>query len=256
MSCTGPAAPARAAAEGIEVEEMIHLESRLSDGSVPLGVRSALRQAIDVVTGEGIRVIDKPVADYVSLAARGKPIAVYVWPSRLSIALDPQRAEDASDSESALTLEKDSNVTWFVHGSFSSLTGARRLDLVTSLLGRSLSEVCEQCPRRWSLPTRSAAARTGRVWSAALPVAGLQPSHDRRLLRIPLTPEPSGVALGSLDQDVDVPRSEAHLVDRVRRVGEDVGHRGRQRDPRRGPVPVVDDVDPFAGAVRRRVHGH
>jgi hypothetical protein len=116
---------------------MIHLESRLSDGSVPLGVRSALRQAIGLVAGEGIQVIDKPLADYVSLAARGKPIAVYVWPSRLSIALDPQQAEHASDSESALTLEKDSNVTWFVHGSFSALTGARKLDLVTSLLAEA-----------------------------------------------------------------------------------------------------------------------
>ena len=117
---------------------MIHLESRLSDGSVPLGVRDALRQAIDVVTGEGIRVSGKAASDYVSLAARGKPIAVYVWPSRLSIALDPQRAEHASHSESALTLEKGSSVTWFVHGSFSSLTGARRLDLVTSLLAEAL----------------------------------------------------------------------------------------------------------------------
>ncbi len=117
---------------------MIHLESRLSDGSVPLGVETALRQAIDVVTGEGIKVSSKSASDYVSLAARGKRIAIYVGPSRLSIALDPQRAEHASQSESALTLEKGTSVTWFVHGSFSSLTGAKRLDLVTALLAEAL----------------------------------------------------------------------------------------------------------------------
>ena len=117
---------------------MIPLESRLSDGSVPLGVQTALRQAIDVVTGEGIRVSSKAASDYVSLAARGKRIAIYVGPSRLSIALDPQRAEGASQSESALILEKGTSVTWFVHGSFTSLTGARRLDLVTALLAEAL----------------------------------------------------------------------------------------------------------------------
>jgi hypothetical protein len=115
-------------AEGGKVDnrrmaDLPHLEARLTDGSLPPAVRATLRDALQVARADGIRVVDEGTPDYVTLAAAGKPVAVYVESARLSLVLDPERAERIVRAHPSLTLDRDAVAT--VRCSYAALTALR-----------------------------------------------------------------------------------------------------------------------------------
>jgi hypothetical protein len=118
--------------------ELLELDRRLRLWSVPDAVGSALRAAVKEVEEDGAKVTEGITDDYLSLAASGKPIAVYVGRTRVSIALDPEEAETAQRADAQLALEKDSSVTWFLHCSYTALTVPQRVEAVRTLILQAL----------------------------------------------------------------------------------------------------------------------
>lgn len=114
------------------------LEDRLAQWSVPSDVREAVRRAIAVVAGEGATLVEVGVGDQVALAVRGQPAAVYLSPSRLSAALRPTDGERAHRSDSAISLDKESETTWVVHWRYGQLDPSR-LNTATALMVKALS---------------------------------------------------------------------------------------------------------------------
>ena len=109
------------------MEILEQLEAHLVRWSVPAEVSVMLRSAVAVAGQEGVKLSDGGTNDYASIAARGKPIAVFVGRTRVSIALDPEVAAQAANSDDAFGLEKDSGVTWFIHCSYVSWVSPRGL---------------------------------------------------------------------------------------------------------------------------------
>ena len=119
------------------MEPLDVIEGRLRQWSVPSDVRDALRRAVAVVGGDGVALVGQDTDQLVSLAVRGQPVAVYLSPSRLSAALEPEDAERAHRADSAIGLEKDSETTWIVHCRYGRLD-ASRLNSMTALMIKAL----------------------------------------------------------------------------------------------------------------------
>lgn len=113
------------------------LEEQLQQWAVPNDVRVAIRRAVDVVTREGVPLVEAVVGDQVALAVRGQPAAVYVSGARVRIALTPPDAERAYRADSAIGLEKENEATWVVHCRYGRLDPSR-LSSVTALMIRAL----------------------------------------------------------------------------------------------------------------------
>lgn len=116
------------------MEKLDRLDAYLDRSSVPTEVHAILRRAMTAAAEEGIRLSDGSTDDYASISARGKPIAVYVGRTRLSMALDPESAEQVHRADTAIGLERDSGVTTFVHCSYGSLSAPEKLLSVQALV--------------------------------------------------------------------------------------------------------------------------
>ena len=113
------------------------LESHLQTWAVPSDVRAAIQRALTIVAGEGVDLVEALLGDEVAVAVRSQPEAMYVSPSRVSIALSPPDADRAYRSDSAYGLDKQTEATWIVHCRYGRLDPSR-LNTVTSLMVRAL----------------------------------------------------------------------------------------------------------------------
>lgn len=113
------------------------LEAQLQHWRVPTDVREAVWRAVEVVSRERVELVEAIVGDQVALAVRGQPAALYVSPSRVSVALAPTDAERAHHSDSALGLDKESPSTWLVHCRYGRLDSSR-LSSMTALMVKGL----------------------------------------------------------------------------------------------------------------------
>lgn len=148
------------------MEQLGVLEAQLQQWSVPSDVREAVLRAVTVVAREGAELVEAVVGDQVALAVRGQPAAVYVSPSRVSVALAPGDAERAHRADSAIGLEKESAATWLVHCRFGRLDSSR-LNSMTALMVKALRRHAPKpAPREPVTKTRRRAAPTARATSA------------------------------------------------------------------------------------------
>lgn len=141
------------------------LEGRLQDWRVPSDVREAVVGAIAQVTREGATLIEAVVGDQVAVAVRGQPVAVYLSPSRLSAALSPVDAERAHRADSALGLDKESDVTWLVHCRYGRLDPSR-INAMTALVVAALRRHAPQ-PEHRAVTTRRRSPAAGTARKAA-----------------------------------------------------------------------------------------
>ena len=143
------------------------LETQLQQWSVPSDVREAVWRALAVVDRERVQLVEAIIGDRVAVAVRGQPAALYVSPSRVSVALTPTDAERAHRADSAIGLEKESSSTWLVHCRFGRLDSSR-LSSMTALMVKALrrhAPVPE--PRRPVTTSRRRAASSGAAGAAA-----------------------------------------------------------------------------------------
>ena len=113
------------------------LEAQLQQWRVPNDVQQAVWRAVEAVSRERVELVEAIVGDQVALAVRGQPAALYVSPSRVSVALAPTDAERAHRSDSALGLDKESASTWIVHCRYGRLDSSR-LSSMTALMVKGL----------------------------------------------------------------------------------------------------------------------
>lgn len=104
---------------------------------MPNDVREAVWRAVATVDREGASLTEVIIGDQVALAVQGQPAAVYVSPSRVSVALEPVEAERAHRSDSAIGLDKEGETTWVVHCRFGRLDSSR-LNSMTALMVKAL----------------------------------------------------------------------------------------------------------------------
>lgn len=138
------------------------LETQLQRWSVPNDVREAVRRAVATVRRERTELVEAVVGDQVALAVRGHPAAVYVSPSRVSVALAPPDAERAHRADSAIGLDKESESTWVVHCRYGRLDSSR-LSSMTALMVKALRRHAATAePRRPITRSRARTESTGR----------------------------------------------------------------------------------------------
>ena len=161
------------------MEKLDLLDAHLDRWSVPTEVRTLLQSAMAVADEEGIRLSAGGTDDYASLAARGKPVAVHVGRTRLSIALDPESAEQVHRADTSFGLERDSGVTSFIHCSYGSLSAPGKVpvvhQLVTEAFRRSARNTRDAAPAHREERRRAAAEATlerYRVPGCNLPMVG------------------------------------------------------------------------------------
>jgi len=148
------------------VQSLDVLETQLQQWSVPSDVREAVRRAVATVNRERTELVEALVGDQVALAVRGYPAAVYVSPSRVSVALPPPDAERAHNADSAIGLDKESDSTWIVHCRYGRLDSSR-LSSMTALMVKALRRHAPTPqPRR---PVSTSRSRTGAGGRAATP---------------------------------------------------------------------------------------
>lgn len=159
------------------MEPLTVLEERLQQWSVPSDVREAVRRAVGVVAGEGVSLVEATLGDQVAVAVRGQPAAVYISPSRVSVALLPTDAERAHRADSAIGLEKESESSWLVHCRYGRLDSSR-LNSMTALMIKALRRHAPRPePRRPGSATSSRPTRTARMSSPAAPSAPRSPGR-------------------------------------------------------------------------------
>lgn len=159
------------------MEPLTVLEERLQQWSVPSDVREAVRRAVGVVAGEGVSLVEATLGDQVAVAVRGQPAAVYISPSRVSVALLPTDAERAHRADSAIGLEKESESSWLVHCRYGRLDSSR-LNSMTALMIKALRRHAPRPePRRRGSATSSRPTRTARMSSPAAPSAPRSPGR-------------------------------------------------------------------------------
>lgn len=159
------------------MEPLTVLEERLQQWSVPSDVREAVRRAVGVVAGEGVSLVEATLGDQVAVAVRGQPAAVYISPSRVSVALLPTDAERAHRADSAIGLEKESESTWLVHCRYGRLDSSR-LNSMTALMIKALRRHAPRPePRRPGSATSSRPTRTARMSSPAAASAPRSPGR-------------------------------------------------------------------------------
>ncbi len=163
------------------------LENQLQQWSVPSDVRDALWRAVAVVDRERIELVEAFLGDQVAVAVRGQPAALYVSPSRVSVALTPTDAERAHRADSAIGLEKESASTWLVHCRYGRLDSSR-LSSMTALMVKALrrhAPVPEPRrsvtrPRRRAASSGAAGAASGARAASAAPRPGRRSEEDRQ----------------------------------------------------------------------------
>jgi hypothetical protein len=176
------------------VQSLDVLETQLQQWSVPNDVREAVRRAVATVSRERTELVEAVVGDQVALAVRGHPAAVYVSPSRVSVALTPTDAERAHRADSAIGLDKESDSTWVVHCRYGRLDSSR-LSSMTALMVKALRRHAPAPePRRPVTRSRSRARTDGRSpASSATRSTGRRTEEERQLAAeaaIPRCPVP------------------------------------------------------------------
>ena len=163
------------------------LETQLQQWSVPSDVREAVWRAVSVVDRERVELVEAILGDQVALAVRGQPAALYVSPSRVSVALTPTDAERAHRADSAIGLEKESASTWLVHCRYGRLDSSR-LSAMTALMVKALRrhapapEPRQPVTRTRRLSTSGAGtgAASGSRATSAAPRPGRRSEEDRQ----------------------------------------------------------------------------
>lgn len=157
------------------------LETQLQQWSVPSDVREAVWRAVAVVDRERVELVEAILGDQVALAVRGQPAALYVSPSRVSVALTPTDAERAHRADSAIGLEKESASTWLVHCRYGRLDSSR-LSSMTALMVKALRRHAPAPALRQPV-TRGTRRRSGSTTgngAASVQAAGATPRPGRR----------------------------------------------------------------------------
>jgi hypothetical protein len=166
------------------VQSLDVLETQLQQWSVPSDVREAVWRAVSVVDRERVELVEATLGDQVALAVRGQPAALYVSPSRVSVALTPSDAERAHRADSAIGLEKESATTWLVHCRYGRLDSSR-LSAMTALMVKALRRHAPAPePRQPVTRTRprnssSAGTASGSRSAGAAPRPGRRTEEDR-----------------------------------------------------------------------------
>ena len=157
------------------------LETQLQQWSVPSDVREAVWRAVAVVDRERVELVEAILGDQVALAVRGQPAALYVSPSRVSVALTPTDAERAHRADSAIGLEKESASTWLVHCRYGRLDSSR-LSSMTGLMVKALRRHAPAPASRQPVTrvTRRRSGSTTGNGAASVQAAGATPRPGRR----------------------------------------------------------------------------
>ena len=165
------------------------MSSRISSssGRCPATSGTQLWRAVAVVDRERIELVEAFLGDQVAVAVRGQPAALYVSPSRVSVALTPTDAERAHRADSAIGLEKESASTWLVHCRYGRLDSSR-LSSMTALMVKALrrhAPVPEPRrsvtrPRRRAASSGAAGAASGARAASAAPRPGRRSEEDRQ----------------------------------------------------------------------------
>ena len=163
------------------------LENQLQQWSVPNDVRDAVWRAVAVVDRERIELVEAFLGDQVAVAVRGQPAALYVSPSRVSVALTPTDAERAHRADSAIGLEKESASTWLVHCRYGRLDSSR-LSSMTALMVKALRRHAPMPeprrsvtrPRRRAASSGAAGAASGARAASAAPRPGRRSEEERQ----------------------------------------------------------------------------
>lgn len=149
------------------MQSLAVLETQLQQWRVPNDVQQAVLRAVDAVSRERVELVEAIVGDQVAVAVRGQPAALYVSPSRVSVALAPTDAERAHRSDSALGLDKESASTWIVHCRYGRLDSSR-LSSMTALMVKGLRRHAP-APEPRQPVTRTRRRTTGSVGGSAAP---------------------------------------------------------------------------------------